>query len=85
MASDMLCCQGGTSRHDYGRTGPGPGAAATVDVPVWVRAGNQALTRGALRDRYPDLRARHLRAAVRPVGVQSVRRTRCGGSAGGNQ
>jgi len=39
MASDMLCCQGGTSRHYDGRTGPGPGAAAPA-LPVWVRAGN---------------------------------------------
>jgi hypothetical protein len=40
MASDKLCCQGGTSRHYNGRTGPGPGAAAPADVPVWVPAGN---------------------------------------------
>ena len=39
MASDMLCCQGGTSRHYDGRTGPGPGAAVPADMPVRVRAG----------------------------------------------
>ncbi|VBA41780.1 hypothetical protein LAUMK191_04225 [Mycobacterium attenuatum] len=39
MVSDMLCCQGGTSRHHKGRTGPGPDAAARADTLVWVRPG----------------------------------------------
>jgi hypothetical protein len=39
MASDILCCQGGTSGYYNGRTGPGPGAVAPADMPVWVRAG----------------------------------------------
>lgn len=87
MASDMLCCQGGTFRHDgchdKGRTGPG-----LVSLPPPTCSGGSArapLARGALRDRYPHVRARHLCAAVRSVGVQPVRRTRCGGSVGGDQ
>src|SRR5262249_1827848 len=39
MASDMFCCQGGPSRHQKGRAGPGPGAAAPAELPVRVRAG----------------------------------------------
>ncbi len=31
MASDMLCCPGGTYRFDYDRTGPGPGAAVSAE------------------------------------------------------
>ena len=34
MASDMLCCPGGTDRIDCERTGPGPGAAASADLFV---------------------------------------------------
>ncbi len=67
MASDMLCCQGGTFRHDgcqrQGRTGPGPGVAALPTCLGGVRT-RAPLARGALRDRYPHVRARHLCAAV---------------------
>lgn len=46
MASDIPSCQGGTpgycSGFREGRTGPGPGAAAPADMPVWVRAGDWA-------------------------------------------
>ncbi|WP_165849882.1 hypothetical protein [Mycobacterium uberis] len=39
MASDMLCCQGGTSGYYNTRTWPGPGVVVTVDMLVLVRTG----------------------------------------------
>jgi hypothetical protein len=34
MASDMLCCPGGTRRFDENGTGPGPSTAVSTDMDV---------------------------------------------------
>ena len=44
MASDMLCCPGGISRSDYGRTGPGPDAAAPAESSFAGPRGSRSAT-----------------------------------------
>uniref|UniRef100_P0DXF0 Probable antitoxin PhoAT n=1 Tax=Mycolicibacterium smegmatis (strain ATCC 700084 / mc(2)155) TaxID=246196 RepID=PHOAT_MYCS2 len=48
MASDLLCCPGGTDRFDHERTGPGPAAVSTEQF-VWGRM-KSAVPLGAPRD-----------------------------------
>ena len=43
MASDMLCCPGGTDRFDHERTGPGPGAAVSAEMFVRGRMNLRSL------------------------------------------
>ena len=39
MASDMLCCPGGTDRFDHERTGPGPGTAVSAESSCGAACG----------------------------------------------
>ncbi|AXK74376.1 hypothetical protein C1S81_15400 [Mycolicibacterium neoaurum] len=73
MASELLCCPGGTESLHENRTGPGPGTARARRNAF----AGLAEVLGAPRDRFadPDLRARHLRAVVRSLGNYTVRRT----------
>ncbi len=82
MASDMLCCPGGTDRFDS----KGPAPALVPQCPPRGSCG-AARARGALRDRFlrPDLRSRHIRVAVRPMGLYTVCRARSGRPAGRHQ
>lgn len=44
MASDMLCCPGGTDRFDKNGTGPGPGTAASAEGVRAVPHGPRSVT-----------------------------------------